>query len=873
MMKKKNIAMAMAAVTVASSVAPVMAYNHGGNHDAQLKEYEVLQTNEAKKELITEIEKIIDLKYTMGTGYRGRDVYTITVYYTDSDGIQKSKEVKDIPTLKELLYTEGNTDIKVKVVDHGHLINGVEIIGVEGEIYKHTSELKKLADDFNKLDGKKKAGMSAQYDENNDVVKFSYESPTDISKLAYGGATLVKTFDDIELGSQKLKLSKHGNVMVEFDKSDEPKAFDEFYNMIDESQQELASILSEAIDLSSLAEELTNLNNDIEAYKKVPTPGPKDPVIALLKSAIRNLGEDKDAIGNIKQFLNVSSLDNFDFTNVYDKGINNNYVITKGKQLVGQIEEIEKSIDELTKSLNELIELLEKYKPIFKEGLDLPIEAYEDLISAITKIIPSAADLVIDSSAMVNEYKTNYNVRAAANILIAQTYTNKVVGLATKGANDIPTTTHVITMVDKIVEEVKAEDLYDGLMLTEKGEGLLKSLQAGTVTFANADTAKVELLKDGTYKLSMVFKTIGSNGKVVATQEIIVTDSEKANLDKILSIYKNKEVEANKIVGEERYETAVKISQDSFESADAVVLVGGEAIVDGLSATPFAKAINAPILLTQRNSLNASAEAEIKRLLVNDTTTSNLKNKTVYIVGGEAVVGEEVVQTLKAMGIKVERLAGEDRELTSLAVAEKMQVLHTANPSKYNMHLDKTFVVGGKGEADAMSIAVHAAKEGAPIIVTTANSKLSEHTMEFLDGRNIDIIGGEVVVTKELEAELKVIDKDKKIVRTEGADRFETNANVIDRYYTSGVKTVYVAKDGYVEGNDKLVDALAISAVAARDEEYGFVVLATNDLTDKQEDVIERRAVSAKKMTQVGGGVSRKVVEKVAKILGLGLIK
>ncbi len=48
-------------------------------------------------------------------------------------------------------------------------------------------------------------------------------------------------------------------------------------------------------------------------------------------------------------------------------------------------------------------------------------------------------------------------------------------------------------------------------------------------------------------------------------------------------------VETN-LTGQERYETAVKISQDGWKNADEVVIVNDSSIADALSATPFAKA-------------------------------------------------------------------------------------------------------------------------------------------------------------------------------------------------------------------------------------------------------------------------------------------
>ncbi|MED9946814.1 MAG: cell wall-binding repeat-containing protein [Peptacetobacter hiranonis] len=55
------------------------------------------------------------------------------------------------------------------------------------------------------------------------------------------------------------------------------------------------------------------------------------------------------------------------------------------------------------------------------------------------------------------------------------------------------------------------------------------------------------------------------------------------------------------IIGKNRTETAVKISQDGWKSAETVILVNDSAIPDALTATPLAYAKNAPILLTGKD--------------------------------------------------------------------------------------------------------------------------------------------------------------------------------------------------------------------------------------------------------------------------------
>ena len=460
----------------------------------------------------------------------------------------------------------------------------------------------------------------------------------------------------------------------------------------------------------------------------------------------------------------------------------------------------------------------------------------------------------------------------------------KKTSLSKTGLQDIKEKIYEVTISDAKIETVKSEVLFDGLMLTETGKELVDVLENGIkkdgqkyIIGKTKDSGsqeieyKINKISNDNYELVMKFTATPDKATAKAFDfELKVTGKTRLELEKIANIFdltngKVEGADANAIIGQRRVDTAVQISKENFKPMDEngkvlnnVVLVGANAVVDGLAAGPLAATLDAPLLLTNKDSLDTSVEREIKRLLVDDTTMSNLKNKTVYIVGGESVVSEKVVAQLEKLGVKVERIAGDRRDTTSLAVAEKM----VEKKAKFQ----KAFVVGAKGEADAMSISAHASKEQAPIIVTALDGSLSKEAKKLIKNQEIDIIGGETAVSKELEAELKDIDSNGSVTRVSGANRFETNANVITKYHRNA-KHIYVAKDGQKEGNDKLVDALAISPVAAMNN--GVVALATNDLTEAQQEALELRAAAAEKMTQVGGGVSETVITKVAKMLGL----
>lgn len=281
--------------------------------------------------------------------------------------------------------------------------------------------------------------------------------------------------------------------------------------------------------------------------------------------------------------------------------------------------------------------------------------------------------------------------------------------------------------------------------------------------------------------------------------------------------------------------------------------------------------VKAPVLFTDTTSVPTNVVSEIKRALnIKATAVGDLKDKVIYVVGGTTVIEPAVEDQLKELGVTVKRIEGANRMETSVSIAEEMKAV-AKKDSKINLS-DKAFVVGRNGEADAMSIAGYAADKNSPIIVADTE-ELTKSAVEFIEDemKTADIIGGETVVKEEIKDSLVEILDGKKanVERVDGLRRSETNANVINKYYkASQYENVYVAKNG--QGNaTELVDSLVAGPLAAKN--HAPVVLATNDLSEEQLDVLETRLSGNESLVQVGGGVARSVIEKIA--VKIGLIK
>lgn len=400
-------------------------------------------------------------------------------------------------------------------------------------------------------------------------------------------------------------------------------------------------------------------------------------------------------------------------------------------------------------------------------------------------------------------------------------------------------------------EAVNSTELFDGVRLTEKGAELLAAITTTGSTIKVQDDI-VDAVDPG-FTLETSFNILDGTD-VVAT----IVNEDPQVIKELKAILRGEQANVNLVAGEDRFTTAVEVSKQLVgenETANAVVLVGEDAIVDGLAAAPLAKKVGAPILLTKENQLPEATEKEMLRVLGN-----NLSNKTVYLVGGEARISKELEAKIAKLGVKVERLAGNTRFETSLKIAEKVTSGAT---------VDTAFVVGGNGEADAMSISAYAAKKEAPIVVVDKN-EVSEEAMELLEGKNIEIIGGTGVVSEEVEAQLKEMVKedstqDNTVVRLAGNTRQETNAKVINAHYSNPTEA-FIAKDGYVGGNGKLIDALTAAPLAA--EMNAPIILTTNELTKEQADVVEVKLSTVEKLVQVGKGIADAAIKAIVEKIG-----
>lgn len=354
-------------------------------------------------------------------------------------------------------------------------------------------------------------------------------------------------------------------------------------------------------------------------------------------------------------------------------------------------------------------------------------------------------------------------------------------------------------------------------------------------------------LSDGKWEVSYI-ELEDSNGSIstIFDSEYLVSGSFNVNMTK-------REKGVVEIIGNDRYDTAVKLSKSQFVSAETVVIANGKAMADGLTVTPLATYIEAPLLLTETNSIPNNTKTEIKRL----------KAKYAIIAGGTGVVSDSVINELKGLGItSVKRIGGKDRYETSILIGKYLN-------ENCKIDIDSVFICNGYGEADSLSVSSAAGSDMVPIILVEKDN-IQSSTYEWLRKQKLSsayVIGGTGVVSDAVLNKVDEITSRNTTPRLGGNDRYETNAIIVENLYGKGLKLdgIYfaarrnISDSIFIAKGNVLVDALSAGPLAALNGSP--IVLASNDLTNGQKDSLS--GIKIKRIFRTGGGISDRTVNSL----------
>lgn len=398
-------------------------------------------------------------------------------------------------------------------------------------------------------------------------------------------------------------------------------------------------------------------------------------------------------------------------------------------------------------------------------------------------------------------------------------------------------------------------NIYDSSFTSSKSEArVLKKFMDKNLKGKQMEFPKVYAFdknsKENTINIEVYVDAMDAIKNNAQSYDDIVKGAGRQNARLVLDWSKAKKVEDNqgndsnevvkRLAGDDRYETAIKISKDNFKSADTVVLASGTNSADALAASSLATSKSAPILLTKRNEIGKNVFDEIKRLNANN----------VIVVGGKVSISEKVVSDLKNKNITVKRLAGDNRYETSYEIAKE---LLKSNKAK------EAIIVNGFKNVDALSVSSLATKENLPILLNDGN-RLSKDIKNIVGDSNIKkmyIIGGRTSLPRKIEDNIK--DLNIEFERLAGEDRYETSSKIAKYAYSSSDKVILAS-------GENSIDALA-AGVLTKMEKAPMLLVQKRRIPKSISNRIEES--KAKKFLLIGGEktISDRVKDKVEGLL------
>ncbi|EFD05849.1 repeat protein [Peptostreptococcus anaerobius 653-L] len=243
-----------------------------------------------------------------------------------------------------------------------------------------------------------------------------------------------------------------------------------------------------------------------------------------------------------------------------------------------------------------------------------------------------------------------------------------------------------------------------------------------------------------------------------------------------------------RVDGDDRIETAIKISRKYYDKANTVIVVRHDLFPDSMTASVLARLKDAPILLNPTAKLDPRVGKEITRLGA----------KEVIIVGGENSVSERVREELKPYDAdkNVERISGHDRYSTSEMVARRVVGI----TGKKNVGV----VASGELFPDALAVGTFASRDGYPILLVKKNTVPVQiaRTIKDLNINKTYIAGGVNTISKSTEAKLPSV-----IERMAGQTRYDTALAIARSKFAN-------SKEAFVASGEEFADALAISPIS-----------------------------------------------------------
>ncbi|WP_419933342.1 cell wall-binding repeat-containing protein [Candidatus Poriferisodalis sp.] len=281
--------------------------------------------------------------------------------------------------------------------------------------------------------------------------------------------------------------------------------------------------------------------------------------------------------------------------------------------------------------------------------------------------------------------------------------------------------------------------------------------------------------------------------------------------------------DAREFGGRDRYDTANRLAAnfgkaEGLGNVPVAFVASGYMLVDAISVAGLAGFLDAPVLLTPSESLNAGVADFIEDYGV----------QTIHVLGGPAAVSDSVVEAIEGLANKptVSRIYGADRYATAAAVASNLG----GGGASWCGGAEAAAILANGGDvslAYAMAISPVANRLQLPLLLTAAD-ELPSATEDFITDQDIEhvvIMGGESSVSDDVSAALTSagvdtvtrIDGDTPAAASAALAALATGSCKADLGLVSGDTVALVAASG-------LPDGVAASPVLASSYQNGSLV-------------------------------------------------
>ena len=729
-MKKRNMAITIAAVSAATSVAPALAF-------ADTLDNQVIASTDANavNQLKGEIQGFLNTKYTneanmlkdvtyqnsekqnLTKAVAGQCVYTIQVKCENAKN--NISNLTDMDQLDVALAQLNNTDnrfLNIEVIDNGHnTVNGQIVNWKEG---KYTQEeVQALLNTPLDKEAAQKALETAQQNAKTaaDAVTAaqSKKDAADKAVTSAGGSATTEQKQAAAAAATELTAAQEAKTAADKAVTDAQAAVAkaqsntgiEDVTKVDDNTVSLTLKNNKTPLVIKTGDTILNLQAPIYSQDKSGSYLDKDgQVIAGVTTNEQAATNDNTVVTGFEvaredlQTAQNGQPSDFEATRNY--GVDYKAVATtnyKAQDLY------DSSIGRFTDAGNQLYKFIQDYNAIKTPAGNATIGDVTNGTLTITFPVDKTKEMTGAASVATNEADGAFAktvISGSNNDLTAlkQALTNNAPIKTLAGADRYDTAVQVSKAAFTVNNSAQNVVLVSGTALAD---GLTATPFAASKNAPILLTGKDKVNDKTMAEIARVLPANGAKNVYVIGGENTISKSVETQL-------KAKGYTVTRIQGDDRYQTSLAIAKVMEPTLNGDIYVaGGYAEPDAMSIAPIAarKGATNPILLA--NDKTGLSTDQINYISGNKAAKS-------YIIGGADRAPESIKTQLKDAGMTnaTERLSGADRQGTNAAVIKEFA---TADNMK-NLYVAKS---DNQGLVDALSAGVLAGQTNSPVVLAT----------------------------------------------------------------------------------------------------------------------------------------------------------